>query len=711
MENVPGVIILPILILLGAQAFGAEPINQDTTSQDEEDVAELSTITVSGQQESGPKISTKKLLSVAGSGGDPLKAIQALPGVVTATGEDSEPAVRGSSPQDNYYQTDNMPVGYLFHFMGNSIYNPNIIEDFSLKAGAWDAQYSDALGAVIDTKLRDPYQESITTTLDVSFLQAGVIVEGALTENSAFYASWREGLIDWYVDHIDEPDEGIAITQVPKYNDYQLKYQYRLDPNSSITFLAVGARDHITVELSEEFEEAKHDPGLVGRFNLEAYSNSQGITYDTMLMGGTSAKYIFSHKEQDFEFEIGSLFEIVATSDDNRFKGMFETPLNNGDNVRYGFELISEDLKYDMSGLYSPCNDDLEICDPASTGVEFALDDTIKLNSNRVFAAYDYMFTPFWQLTLGATSTNDTYLNEVTFEPRLSSRYELNQNWTLTGAVGKHNQTPRDFFAILEDIGNPDLNMPNGEHYVLGFEYKLDKAISAKVEGYYKNIHDLVISNKDYDAQDAPDELKFINGAQGHAYGLEFLINKNIRNSSDKWYGWMSLAYSKTKRKNNDTGESFTYSYDRPWIVNLVANYQLDKKSTIGFKWQYMSGALVTPISGSDSYYQCGDQLSDDATSNECVGVVELDDENNPIPYLYDPIEGEINSERLPPKHTLDIRYDYQKSEVTNFYVEVVNAYGRRNITNYEYSDDYSSREGVSELETLYSLGMKYTFK
>ena len=277
--------------------------------------------------------------------------------------------------------------------------------------------------------------------------------------------------------------------------------------------------------------------------------------------------------------------------------------------------------------------------------------------------------------------------------------------------MGKHNQTPRDFFAILEEVGNPDLDMPNSEHYVLGFEYQLDDAISAKVESYYKNLNDLVISNDQFDVEDAPDELKYTNGAQGHAYGLEFLINKNIRNSSDKWYGWMSLAYSKTKRKNNNTGERFTYSYDRPWIVNIVANYQATQRSTFGFKWQYMSGALVTPIFDGTAIYQCGDTLTDDATATECDGVVELDDESNPVPYLYDPNEGDINSERLPPKHTLDVRYDFQKSEVTNFYVEIVNAYNRLNITEYEYSDDYSSREGVSELETMFSLGMKYTFK
>ena len=127
--------------------------------------------------------------------------------------------------------------------------------------------------------------------------------------------------------------------------------------------------------------------------------------------------------------------------------------------------------------------------------------------------------------------------------------------------------------------------------------------------------------------------MKYINGAGGHAYGLEFLLNKNL---TDKWYGWMSVAYSKTKREYDASDERFTY--------------------------------------------------------------------------LYDPSEGRINSERLPAKHGLDFRIDYKKSEMTDVYFEIINAYSHQNITEYEYSDDYSTREGVSELETLFSIGAKFTF-
>ncbi len=677
-------------------------------ANDQGDVIELSPISIHGGEDLGPTISTQKLLKVPGANGDPIKAIEALPGVVLDGDDDSEPAVRGSSPADNRYITDHMSVGYLFHNDGSSTYNDNIIQDFSLKAGAWDAQYNNAIGAVLDTNLRDPYHEEISTVVDLSFIRAGILVEGAVTENSALYISYRESLLKWYFDEIADEDEGLII-QVPKNSDYQVKYHWRMDNTSNLRFVATGAKDKVSFELDENFEEAGKEPTIIGKGNLDGYFNSQGILYDTVFSGGTSALLVVSQIEQDFNFKVGTLFDLDATSKNARVKGQFQTPINNGDNWRYGFETTNLHLKYTMDGLYNPCNDDVESCDPASTGERFDSQETLNLNGLYVYSAYDWLATPFWQITFGMGSDYDDYLKERNYQPRLSSRYELNDRWTLTSAVGKHYQFPRDFFAVTKTLGNPDLKEPNSEHYVVGFEYALNDLLSAKLEVYYKDIHDIIISNEAYqDENTTPEEVKFINNASGHASGIEFLINKNL---SDDWYGWLSVAYSSTERTNHNTGESFNYSYDRPWIINLVGNYQYSRTISVGAKWRYQSGGLVTPISDGVAYYQCGDDLTSDPSIDACDGLGNSDNpDGNPDVYLYDPVEGKINSERLPAKHSLDLRLDYTPKEGRVFYIDIRNAYARQNITDYEYSDDYKTRTAVSELETITSLGLKFTF-
>lgn len=664
-------------------------VSHGETTEDK-DVAELSTINVRGSEVSGPEITTEKLLKIPGAGNDPLKAIEALPGVVLGGfGPFSVPAVRGSNPNDNTYITDFIPVGYVFHNDGGSTYNDNLIENFSLKAGAWGPEYSNAIGAVLATKLRDPYQEAIHTTLDLSLLRAGALVEGAVTENSAFYLSYRQSLLELYVENFVDEDE-LKFTEVPKNSDYQFKYQWRINPVSNLRFVANGAQDSVGIEFGPESDDLEREPGLAGGLGAETYYHSQGILYDTVLAGGTSTILSVSRKEEDVSFAIGSLFDLDAINYEYRFKNYYNTPLMNGDTIRYGVDLSSTEIEYTASGLYSACNSDVgDECPPASLGTPFDNEDTLTINGLYTFVAYDWLASPDWELTLGLGNSYNDFNQEQLIQPRISSRYALNDTWTLTSAIGRHSQFIREFRFIAKELGNPDLKQPDALHYVVGFEHDIDDSLSTKVELYYKDIDNLVAANT---KSDTP---PYLNNANGTAYGLELLINKNL---TDKWYGWLSVAYSKTKRENEDTGKSIDYELDRPWVVNLVANYQKNAQTSYGFKWRYQSGSLVTPITEAEPYYNCNGNID---TENPC-GAAD--------PYIYDPVEGKPNSQRLSAYHRLDFRLDHELSERSTLYFEIINLYNRANVSDISYNKDYTEKEEVTSLPTIFSVGAKLVF-
>jgi hypothetical protein len=155
-------------------------------------------IRVLGSKDAGLELSSDKILKVPGAGNDPIKAIESFPGVILADG--IAPAVRGSSPRDMYYQTDNVPVGYVFHNDGYSTFHPNLIKSFELKTGAWESTFSDSIGGVIDTKLRDPEITDFTGVADISLLRTGILVESKLTDTSAFYFAARQSLIHLYIE-------------------------------------------------------------------------------------------------------------------------------------------------------------------------------------------------------------------------------------------------------------------------------------------------------------------------------------------------------------------------------------------------------------------------------------------------------------------------------------------------------------------------------
>jgi len=242
----------------------------------------------------------------------------------------------------------------------------------------------------------------------------------------------------------------------------------------------------------------------------------------------------------------------------------------------------------------------------------------------------------------------------------------------------------------LPEFGNPDLEQPEADHYELGLENQIRDDLFWKFEVYYKKLDKLIVSreNKDvfYPSLTDAEYLnlpRYTNEADGHAWGGEIFINKNL---SERWYGWLSVAYARTERRNKLTGEDFRYSYDQPVIINTVANYQLTSSVDIGLKWRFQSGQLITPLQ-----------------------YAEADDD---IAGLYNPVYGELNSRRLPAYHRLDVRLDKALTTASgwdlNLYAEVLNLYNRANVTGYQYENaDYSDREEVTDLPLIVSFGIK----
>ncbi|HEX7062237.1 MAG TPA: hypothetical protein VF200_09710 [Woeseiaceae bacterium] len=103
-------------------------------------------------------------------------------------------------------------------------------------------------------------------------------------------------------------------------------------------------------------------------------------------------------------------------------------------------------------------------------------------------------------------------------------------------------------------------------------------------------------------------------------------------------------------------GRTVKFDTDTPVIANIVLNYQLTPTWNLGLRWQYRSGLPYTPIVGNE--------------------------ENPDYPGFYRPVYGDLNAERAGAYHRLDVRFErpvrMARAEGL-FYVDIVNAYGRRN--------------------------------
>lgn len=684
---------LGFLLLAGIPTAAAETSPEAITAAPAEAALQLDTVQISGQPEPLAEISTKKLLRVPGAGYDPLRAIGSLPGVTFTNGMGSEPAVRGSSPNDNAYYVDFLPVGYIFHSDSSSIISDNVLEDFRLELAAFSPQYNNATGAVIDATSRSPYYDRRQIIIDASLLKAGFFYEQPVNENQSFYFGARQSLFQYYIENFLD-DEDFEFTTVPEYYDYQGKYEFRLSDTEQVAIQILGSRDKAGLLFADDSDAVLQDPGLSGGLNFEAFFNTQGVLWEKIYTSGLSHKIGLSHMEQKFAFTIGRDNEVDVKLNEFNLRSQFNQPLSFSHELQWGLEYTQKNINYSGRITAPSCSSELDSpsgCNISDSTEELTGSGDIPVHEYDAHIADIWQVTPDWTLTPALALSYDDYTSETFIEPRLRSRWQFRDQWWFNAAYGDHHILPDNFGQYIAPFGNEDLQQPTARHVELGLEQQLRDDLLWKIELYYKQLDNLIIGRPklDQDRKDDPAYIaeynalpRYTNDAEGKTWGLEFFLNKNL---SDRWYGWLSVAYSRTFRTNTLTGENFTYEYDQPLIINAVANWQLNPHWDIGFKWRLQSGQLITPLA--------------DVTGPDGSG-------------LYTPVYGSLNSERLPIYHKLDLRADrtflLKNGREMDFYIELLNVYARKNVIGYQYEGaDYSKREEVNDLPTILSFGIK----
>lgn len=608
-----------------------------------------------------------ELRQVAGSAGDPMRALQSLPGVAVARDASSEPAIRGSGPGDNAYYVDALPVGYLFHVGGYvSVLHADLVDDFNLYSAAFGPEYADVSGAVLDVALRDPRTDRLGGKINVSLLGADFLAEGPVAPNQSFYFAARRSYFDLVADSVKNSDTGVTV-EVPRYHDYQGKYLWHIDADNSLAFRLVGAGDHVSLEVPDDSDIARQDPVLSGTSMSDTSYDTQALTWDSTPGATAGNRLSLGHSTTRERLIVGAAGELSVNYDSVFLREQFRFAAGAHEIFLGGsHESLRVDVNIDSSNPL--CTQFDPDCDYTSAARR-QLDERFRVNLWDLHAKDRWRVAPSWTLVGGVRRSYEDYLRQAYTEPRVGVEWEWSDRTLLTAGWGRHNQFPAGE-QVLREFGNPALRHLRADHSVLGISQKLDDGWSWKAEAYYKKFTDLVVSDP---------TLNYINGASGTASGLELLLKKQ---ATAKLSGWLSLSLSDSKRRNDVTGEEFSFEYDQPVIAVLVGNYRFSEKWTLGARWNYHSGTPYTPIVGAGTY--------PDGRAR--------------------PLYGPINSERLPDYHRLDLRLDREFSRRTKGYVEVINAYAHKNVGGYRYNADYSERHPVYQLPPLISFGVQTSF-
>ena len=621
-----------------------------------------------GSQGSVTTLSGREAALVPGAGVDSLKALQTLPGVASDGEGSSEPVVRGSRPGDNAYSVDFIPVGYLFHLGGNlSVIPGDLVQSYDLHSAAFGPQFADVTGAVLDVTTRRPRGQKLGGKIDASLLASGAVLEGPLGEGQSFFLAGRRSYWDLVAGQVSD-DDG-RVYNLPRYSDYQFKLLRNLDDGNRLTVNINGAMDHVDYTVLEGSKIANRQPSLVGEGRRDTSYGTQALQWESDLGGRGSQRVAIGRTEDRAGRLAGTAVDAGVRSLSYFARAQLRVPLNDAHELWAGGSLERRSVDMAIDLLNTRCTEFDNECDISSAERD-VVRGRINLDQADLYVRDRWKFQPQWALTTGLRHSLDRYLGKRSTEPRLGLEWQAAEDTLFTAAWGRHHQQP-SALQIVSGLGNPNLDLLQARHAMLGVHKTLDDGWSWRLELYDKALSGLVVSDP---------VLKYRNGGSGQSRGAELLVRKepDARGLS----GWLSVSWARATRRNELTGQEFGFDYDQPVMVSLVALWQRNERWTLGARWSYHTGTLVTPILGSRV---------------DASGRIR-------------PIYGLNNSERLPAYHRLDLRVDRRFSDRLTGYVELLNAYNRNNVTGYSYNEDYTLREPSGGWPLLLTVGAQRSF-
>ena len=260
---------------------------------------------------------------------------------------------------------------------------------------------------------------------------------------------------------------------------------------------------------------------------------------------------------------------------------------------------------------------------------------------------------------------------------RLGLKYLLTDDRYINFSVGNYHQfisTFQDDFnpAILDNWIAADESVAPGKsvQVVLGYEEYIRNIYKIQVEGYYKDLKNLLTYEEKRSTTDAEisDEslAEIVTPADGYAYGFELFGQK----MTGKLSGWLAYTFSVSRKIMNSiyakSEQEYYTNWDRTHAFSALGNYQFNKKWEMNWRLALQSGQAFTPILG---YY-----VQKFPESPEKV---------------FRTIPGTRNSSRYEPYSRLDVGVVYHaKIGKTNvdFFFQIINTLNRSNTFRKIYS-------------------------
>ncbi len=520
---------------------------------------------------SRPELDRERVLKTPGTHADPLRLIQALPGVAL-TPEYSPSAgsiaIRGSAPAESRIYLDDVELPYLYHFQEYaSVIHTRLLDEVAVYPSTYGAAYGNSTGGIVRVKTREIDPVKLHGGANVNFIMGGAYLTSPVGEGAEVAASGRRSYLDAVEDGNDQ------YTLWPVFWDYLGQVELNPGADQRYRLSAIGAGD--------AYGRYAGDTALLDPLEQE---DNPSFDYQRAFHG-----LIFQARNRTGALQLRTTLGAVTDGRTGNLPQAAEERREDYAILRHETQWVQDDVDRLSTGV------DLKLArvDRMATGDQARpelsreapmLARGLPVSHEQVGLTLEPWFEPRLHLgktriQLGARGLVDTASSSWTVDPRLGVQSELAPDVRLRAATGRYSQAPAlDLHSPVD--GLPDLGLASSEQVAAGVDWAVAGRLELALDLWGKRLHDTWTT----DAAGAP--LK----VDGEAAGIELQTRYRLR---ERFFSWATLTLGRARR------DGLTFAYDQPVALNLVASWEATDSWTLGVRYRWGSGLPFTPVTGS----------------------------------------------------------------------------------------------------------------
>jgi hypothetical protein len=523
----------------------------------------------------------KNLASVLAD--DPLRAVQALPGVTS----DDDFSARFSLHGADYGRLGLYLDGILLHSPFHSateqgaggsltIFNGDFVEAIALNAAAYPVRYGDRTAGALDVRLREGGRRRASLRGTASASNAGLLSEGPLGGGRG---SWLASLRKSYLQYIIR-----RTTSEPAlaggFWDAQAKLSYDLLPKHNLSLSLIDGHSGLDMTDARERLGVNSLMTSVYHFTLATlgwrYSPSESLLLTSR---GAFMREKYDNRNRDAAaLAAGHYGEWVWNTDAAWMLGG-RVEIDAGFSTRRrrdsGFWDANE---FVPRALRRPAEyDGVSRIDGGYAQQSWTL------ANGRV------------RLAAGGRWDRHSVSGLTAFSAQASAAFEVSPSTRLQLGWGEYSQFP-ELRWVYSRLGNPLLLPERAIHHVAALEQRLGERMRVRLEAYNRLDRDILfrpfseprlVAGRVFIPQpDAP----VMNSLRGYARGVEVLVQ---RRSANRFTGWVSYSLGFARMRDGIARISFPADQDQRHTVNTYVSCRVRPTVNLSARWTYGSGLPV----------------------------------------------------------------------------------------------------------------------